>query len=301
MHQKMPTLAVVMSTYNGARYIEEQIESILGQEDVDLELYVRDDGSTDGTLELLRRYEQAGSLHLLDGGNLGVVGSFFAGMAAVPASIPYVALSDQDDVWYPRKLRRALDRLEGGDAAVPRLYCSEYRFCDENMEPMETSRLNRIGVGFPTLLYETKVSGNTVVMNRALVDLALEAGPQDVYCHDWWLGLIAASLGELVFDDYVSLDYRRIAGSVSPTGASALHLLRYRIGKFLDRSELAKITAQLKRFERCFGAAVSPGNRALLHRFLDGGRIAKATAPVRLRQIPAEEVALRALFLAGLL
>lgn len=301
MHDEVPAVAVVMSAYNGARYIEEQIESILAQEGVSVALYVRDDGSTDGTVELLRAFERKGLLTLITGQNLGVVGSFIAGLAAVPATFSYIALSDQDDVWKPWKLKRAISLLAKHDQAIPQLYCSEYVFCDEQMRPLKCSHLNVIGVRFETLLYETKVSGNTIVMNRALADCAVAAGAQDVYCHDWWLGLIAAGLGELVFDDECTLDYRRIASSVSPTGASPLALLRYRIKTFLNREELGKITAQLRRYDQLFGADLSDKKRALLERFVQGGRLAKAFAPVRLRQSIIEECALRVLFLGGML
>lgn len=301
MRDDVPKVAVVMSTYNGAKYLKEQVDSILAQENVDVSLFVRDDGSVDGTLDILRSYEQAGLLTLISGDNLGVVGSFIAGMSCVPSSFEYIALSDQDDVWKPWKLARAIELIGEPSRTVPQLYCSEYTFCDERMNPLRKSCLNVIGVTFETLLYETKVSGNTILMNRKLVDLAVAAGAQDVYCHDWWLGLIAAGFGELTFDDRSMLDYRRIASSVSPTGANPLALLRYRIKTFLNNDELAKITQQLIRYDACFGALLPEERHVLLRRFIEGGRIVKAFAPVRLRQSIVEECALRILFLMGML
>lgn len=301
MRDDVPKVAVVMSTYNGAKYLKEQVDSILAQENVSVSLFVRDDGSTDGTIDMLHSYEQRGLLTLITGDNLGVVGSFIAGMSCVPSSFEYIALSDQDDMWKPWKLERAVKLMGAPSRTVPQLYCSEYTFCDELMNPMRKSHLNRVGVTFETLLYETKVSGNTVLMNRKLVDLAVSAGAQDVYCHDWWLGLIAAGFGELTFDDCSTLDYRRIASSVSPTGANPLMLLRYRIKTFLNKGELSKITQQLIRYDACFGDLLPEERHVLLRRFIEGGRMAKAFAPVRLRQSMAEECALRTLFLIGML
>lgn len=299
MNSTKPTVAVVMSTYNGEEYLVEQIDSVLGQRDVEVRLFVRDDGSTDDTISVLEGYERGGRLVLARGENVGVVPSFLRALSMVPADIGFIALCDQDDVWHVDKLSRAADALSRGSQSVPRLYCSEYVFCDADMCPVEKSHLNLIGVGFETLLYETKVSGNTTVINRVLADLALEAGPEGVYCHDWWLGLIAAGLGELVFDDYASLDYRRTGSTVSPTGGSRRALLRYRVEKFLRGGELGHVTDQLRRYRRCFGDDLSAEKRALLDLFLCGGRIRKASAPVRLRQKLAEEIALRMLFLMG--
>ncbi len=301
MSRDLPSIAVVMSTYNGSSHLAAQIDSILSQEGVSVSLFVRDDGSSDDTLDILRSYEGRGLLTLFAEKNVGVVGSFLDGIARVPQHFAYVALSDQDDVWHPDKLARALSILEGKDQSIPQLYCSEYLFCDCDLHPVGRSHLNRIGVRFETLLYEVRVSGNTTVINRALADMAVEAGARGVYGHDWWLGLLAAAMGELTFDDFVSLDYRRTSDNVSPTGAGALALLRFRVRKFLNREELKRITAQLVKLRALYGGRLSSERLGLLDRFLDGGRVSKALAPVRLRQSLPEEAALRMLFLFGLL
>lgn len=301
MESPLPAVAVVMSTYNGAVHLVEQIDSILAQEGVEVTLFVRDDGSADGTLDILRSYERRGLLTLFAERNVGVVASFIDGISRVPREFPFVALSDQDDVWHPDKLRRALSVLGEKDQGVPQLYCSEYLFCDDSLRPAGRSHLNQIGVNFTTLLYEVRVSGNTTVINRTLADMAVEAGSDDVYGHDWWLGLLAASLGELTFDDFVSLDYRRTSDTVSPTGANPVALLRFRVRKFLNREELDRISAQLRKLDNLYGAQLDGEKRKLLDRFIFGGRLSKVFVPVRLRQSMAEELALRMLFLLGLL
>lgn len=301
MGRSLPAVAVVMSTYNGAAHLAEQVNSILAQEGVKVSLFVRDDGSTDETLDILRSYERRGLLTLFSERNVGVVASFIDGISRVPREYPYVALSDQDDVWHRDKLQRALTVLGEKDQGVPQLYCSEYLFCDESLRPAGRSHLNKIGVNFATLLYEVRVSGNTTVINRTLADMAIAAGSDEVYGHDWWLGLLAASMGELTFDNFISLDYRRSSATVSPTGASPLALLRFRVRKFLDGEELSRITAQLKKLNNLHGVQLDEEKRRLLERFLFGGRLAKALSPVRLRQSVGDEAALRLLFLLGLL
>ena len=299
MNAENPSIAVAMSTYNGESHLEQQLDSVLGQDVGNLSVYVRDDGSQDGTLALLESYERQGSIHLLRGENVGVVASFLAAIAAVPCDVEFIALCDQDDEWHVDKLSRALSVLGQKDNSVPQLYCSEYRFCDADMNPTGRSHLNRIGVSFPTMLYENMVSGNTMVMNRALANRVNEAGREGVYSHDWWIALVATALGELTFDDFVSLEYRRTGSNASPTGSGGLSLLRYRLRTFFEKGELTNVARQLERLYRLYADEMPSERRALLERALTGGRLSKAFVPVRLRQKPIEEAALRLLLVLG--
>ena len=194
-------VAVVMSTYNGARFVADQIESVLNQQGCDVSIFARDDGSSDGTADILRDYAARNLLVLDAGDNKGMVPSFFAALAMVPDTFEFIAFCDQDDVWHSDKLSRALETLGSRDQSIPQLYCSEYIFCDEQLNRTARSHLNRIGVDFSKLMAENVCSGNTMVMNRALVSELLADGPEGVYVHDWWAALVATGLGELTFDD----------------------------------------------------------------------------------------------------
>ena len=297
-----PSIAVVVSTYNGADHIREQLDSVLSQDVsnvAQLSIYVRDDGSKDNTPSVLEEYENNGGITFIKGENLGVVGSFFDLISSVPKSIDYIALCDQDDIWHTDKLSRALRVLSARDSNVPQLYCSEYIFCDADMNPKGRSHLNLIGVDFPKMLFENMVSGNTTVINRALADAVVSAGRPGVYCHDWWLALVATAIGELAYDDFTSLDYRRTGSNVSPTGSDALKLLKYRFKTFFEKGQLSDISLQLEKLNDCFSNQMPDDKKRLLQTCLHGGRFAKAFLPMRLRQKPIEEIALRVLFLAG--
>lgn len=297
----LSSVAVIMSTYNGAEHVKEQIDSLLAQDAPNVSIYVRDDGSKDDTCKILREYQASGLINLEEGGNLGVVRSFLAVLDSVPAKYEFIALCDQDDVWHTDKLSRALEVLSTKDSSIPQLYCSEYNFCDAKMNFVERSHLNRSGVDFPKMLFENMVSGNTTVINHCLANLVLQAGADGVYCHDWWLALVATALGDLTYDDFASLEYRRTGANVSPTGSDALHLLVYRIKTFFGKGELENITLQLHKLEDCFGNQLSPEKRDLLERSLNGDKLSKITIPCRLRQKMSEEIALRLLFLFGVL
>lgn len=295
------TVAVAMSTYNGERFVADQIDSVLAQEGCDVHLFVRDDGSRDGTADILRDYAARGLIVLDAGENKGMVPSFFAALAMVPDTFEFIAFCDQDDVWHSDKLSRALSVLAQRDQTIPQLYCSEYIFCDEQLNRTARSHLNRNGVSFPKLMAENVCSGNTMVMNRALMTELLADGPEDVYVHDWWTALVAAGLGELTYDDFPSLEYRRTGGTISPTGSSGIPLLLFRIRTFFGKGQLSCISTQLRRYRDRYESRLKPEDRKLLVRMTDGNRFAKAFTPTRLRQKLPDEVAVRLFYLAGLL
>lgn len=295
-------IAVVVSTYNGAQYIDEQIKSIYAQhlpESTELAIYIRDDGSTDNTCSLLANYFDA-NLTVIKGANRGACASFLDALCAVPPSFDYVALCDQDDIWHEDKLSRAISVLSGCRQDVPQLYCSEYIFCDAALNPTGKSKLNKRGVSFEKLLFENVCSGNTMVMNHELHRVVCSLGPNDVYCHDWWIALLTASLGEIHYDrHFYSLDYRRIGENASPTGSNIIKLMRYRFDNFIQGDELYLIKRQLYKLLNSTSPQLDPDKLETLQLFLFGNRFRKAFSKTRLRQTISGEIMLRVLFLFG--
>lgn len=296
-------IAVVLSTYNGADHLCEQIDSILDQvlpDGCSLKLYVRDDGSTDGTIDILARYAAQDKLHYESGSNIGVVRSFLSLVRDVPSSVQYLCFADQDDVWHVDKVARAVDVIESSRLTGPVLYASEYVFCDANLNKTSHSRLNKSGVNFSKMLYENVVSGNTVVINRPLIDLVRHTSVGDVYCHDWWIALLAAATGEILYDTgYYSLDYRRTGSNASATGAGGINVLRNRIRRFLKGGELSHVSRQLMALRRDYEDYIRDDNLETLNRFVGESRISKAVYPRRLRQTLSGELMVRILFILG--
>jgi rhamnosyltransferase len=251
-------LVVLLSSYNGARFISEQVESIRQQTLADWTLLVRDDGSSDGTARILESLAGADPRVVLlrDGrGNLGPARSFGTLMqAALEAGAGYAAFADQDDVWCPDKLERELDLLRTREAAVgravPLLAYSDLMVVDEELRPIHRSFLGYQGLGsdggapLQTLLTQNFVAGCTTVANRTLLRTALPL--PDVVMHDWWLALCAAAMGEVVRCPGATVLYRQhgrnAAGSRSRVRASleaALHPTRW------WRSSLAAFSASV--------------------------------------------------------
>lgn len=201
-----------MATWNGAPYLPQQLESILRQRDVDWRLIARDDGSTDGTKEILTRFwtENPVRCRLLPAdGRLGPAGNFGRLLAATTA--PLVACCDQDDIWDP-------DRLRMGCAAAvavpgPVLVHSDARLINAAGTQIGTSlhaseSMNpRKGARLPRLLRQSCIWGCTTVMNRALLDAALPI-PGRAVMHDWWLSLVAAVQGRIYYLPKAMISYR---------------------------------------------------------------------------------------------
>ena len=133
----IPYVAVLMSTWNGEKYLQAQIDSILKQEGVQVKLIVRDDGSSDATAAILEEYQQAGKLSWHAGKNLGYTASFMELCKNAP-SADYYAFSDQDDIWLPEKLIHGIDRLREW-CDVPAMAVSEWCMVDEELRPIDNA------------------------------------------------------------------------------------------------------------------------------------------------------------------
>lgn len=224
---------VLLPIYNGARFLEQQIESILNQRGVQVFLMCRDDGSTDTSVDLLRAHQQRrpDQVHLMEDalGNLGASGNFSRLMhAALAFEVPtpwanqpcYVALSDQDDLWHSDKLATAvaaMQRLEQAHPGRPALVHSDLRVIAEDGREIAPSMARYQGLqtqrsGFAAQLLSNTLTGCTSLMNRALLEKGLPVPPEAVM-HDWWLSLVASSLGGRTYLDLPLIDYRQHASN----------------------------------------------------------------------------------------
>lgn len=215
MTDQMPTVAVLMSTYNGEKYLREQLDSIFSQVNVAVKLFVRDDGSTDGTVGILREYAQRFPVEIiLDGENVRPGESFMRLVYryADEPCIDYYAFADQDDVWLPEKLSVAITKIEDSDASLPMLYGSnQYIYTDGENKGDRYKEPQRIDL----ISHMTKntIAGCTFVFNKALAQLVTEAGRPDprilrYRLHDAWMMLVAITCGRAIYDKNSHMLYR---------------------------------------------------------------------------------------------
>lgn len=183
-----PTVSVLLSTYNGEKYIRQLVDSVLGQEGVDVKLQVRDDGSTDETLNILASYHDS-RIKIYTGENLKPAKSFLELLRICEPS-NYYAYCDQDDYWYPNKLITAVNELQ--KYQEPALFMSTYEVVDKNLEilfirDMKYEKKFRLQ---DTIIYRSP-SACIMAFNNGLRDEIIKNLPQFPRMHDYWTLLVA--------------------------------------------------------------------------------------------------------------
>ena len=207
----MKKVLVLMATYNGAKYLDEQIQSLIDQKNVELEILVRDDGSTDNTIDVLNRWKKQGKLDWYTGKHLNVQFGFYDLMEhATTKNIDYVAFCDQDDVWDNDKLCIAVENLENKcNKSIPALYYCGQRLVDENMNFLSDHKLNEHR-SLKTRFVLSDIAGCTAVFNKALLNKVLEYKPDYMLMHDTWVLKICLAIGgKVVVDPRTHMNYRQ--------------------------------------------------------------------------------------------
>ena len=219
----MEKIAVLMSTYNGEKYIREQIDSILAQENIDIQLFIRDDGSSDHTVEIVRGYtadhQNIFLINQHSDGNLGAAHSFLHLIAYALKKEPdvkYFSFADQDDYWMPDKLVCAVEQIKSGkQSEFPHLYYSNKTIVDENLKWLRDEHIkfyNDFYEGFS----RSYAFGCTMVFDHQMAELAVSHMPvYENWFHDSWIYRLAKSVGgEIIFDEKSHIFYRQHGNNV---------------------------------------------------------------------------------------
>lgn len=206
----MRKVSVLLSTYNGEKYLDEQIQSLIKQEGVYVKIFVRDDGSIDKTCEILQKYKNIGVLEWYSGENIKPAYSFLDLLYKVPES-EYYAFCDQDDVWIKDKLKVAVDHLEEYPQEKPALYYGRARLTDQYLQPIGKGRTSADKMlDFYSALINSNAIGCTMVFNMALANVIRERKPSYIFMHDSWIHKVCIiSKGNIFFDDDVHVLYRQ--------------------------------------------------------------------------------------------
>lgn len=254
----MIKVCVLMSTYNGEKFLVEQIESILKQKDVKVDLVVRDDGSTDKTLEILNEYKKQKRLTILENNcNIGPACSFME-LLYNSGDYDYYAFSDQDDIWLEDKLIKAISRLDEY-YLTPALYCSnQWIYAEGKVRHLRYK--NDINHGLIEAICGNKFSGCTMVFNGKLACVLKDENNRpsskllNIRMHDTWVIAVAEYVGT-VFYDKESYIYYRIHQN------NAVGIKNKRVSEFLKkhfvyrrnfgRSKLAKELLKINYFDDC--------------------------------------------------
>lgn len=238
-------IAILMATYNGEKYICQQIDSILSQTCKDWELYIHDDGSTDNTIAAVESYVEKypDKIHLIDGKSTGGAKyNFFYLFGQVEA--PYYMTCDQDDVWLDKKIELTYDKMLTieNKADVPCLVYTELRVVDSELNIIADTMS-----GYQSLdchkrtinqfILQNSVTGCTMMINRALRDKMLHITDIDnTIMHDWWAALVAAQFGKTAFIDEPTILYRQHGDN--SLGALGINKLSYIVRRVWQKKQI---------------------------------------------------------------
>ena len=260
VHFKMQDykIGVLLSAYNGEKYITKQIDSIMNQSNVEhITLLVRNDGSTDNTGAILKKLENKYSnLQVIDGKNIGLIASFFKllNIAVKEYDFDYYAFSDQDDYWMKNKLQGAVSLLKTKTQAVPLLYGCRSNIVDKNLKPTGflTQSKERKLTFFNTAI-QNIIPGHNQVLNKALARILVEQKIclDNIYSQDLWIINVAAVTGNIIFENKVHTLYRMHGDNELGYGKSKLGRFKSHI-KRLEKKETKKMSLQLQYFLKCY-------------------------------------------------
>lgn len=233
-------LAVLLSSYNGEKFIKEQIDSILAQQgDFELDLWVRDDGSSDSTPQILEEYAQSGKLRWYTGDNLKPAKSFMDLLLHCPG-YDYYAFADQDDYWHPEKLQISLNLLK--DCTCPAISFANARLVDGQLQSLGRNVYKKPPRrDFYSLVCGSNIIGCTMTFNSQLARLVQEKPmPDELFMHDYYLlNLCTLYDGVVVYDETPHMDYRQHGGNVIGAKWTKTDAIRDRIRRITKPAKVS--------------------------------------------------------------
>jgi glycosyltransferase involved in cell wall biosynthesis len=266
----MTKIVILLSTYNGAKHLKAQLDSLLSQTYKNFEIIIRDDGSSDQTLEVLKSY---GMKVIKSAQNLGAKKSFSTLLeyALQNSDSEYFMFCDQDDVWEKEKIEKTLAKmnaLEQTFGDIPILVHTDLEVVDEKLDTiansfMEFQKINPLKNKFHNLLIQNTITGCTMMINRKLAQQCLPI-PKDAIMHDWWIGLVASYFGKIGYVDESTIKYRQHAkNTIGAKGFNAAFVLKSIVKKVTLCDNVLQAKAFLEQYEQ----ELDPKTKAMLHDF----------------------------------
>ena len=285
----MKNIAVLLATYNGENYLRQQLDSLLNQTFADFRIVVHDDGSTDGTIDILNEYRDNNpeKIELLHGQSCGSAKANFLWMLKKEEADVYF-FCDQDDVWHEAKIEKSLKAL--GDLSEPACVFSDMWVVDENLNEISDSFIRYIGrepgnTAYTQILIDNPAAGCTMCFNRALRDLTVELLPkldlENIPMHDALVLALASITGEVKAIDEPLVYYRQtgnnIMGAVTESDSDKRNrnVSDFKEGSLFAKKKAFVNEARLFAAELAKADFISKDKKNILIRFADIGHKSK--------------------------
>ncbi|MCM3338830.1 glycosyltransferase family 2 protein [Paenibacillus sp. MER TA 81-3] len=301
---------IVMSTFNGEKYLAEQLNSLMEQTHSHRCITIRDDGSSDSTSTIINEFvfKYPSEFKVFYKKNIGVIASFFELLTNyVHDDTDYVCFCDQDDVWKPHKLERGIRYLNQFSGDEPVMYFTPTLMVNETLQPINSwppSPHRR--TSFFNALVENVAVGATIMINRPAIDLikVKPPHPKNIVMHDWWVYLVVSAFGKVVYDKEESIYYRQHQNNVVGGQSGIVDMWVQKWRNYQKHCESKIYWNQAKEFERCWGEHLPAKLRAELHEFLlpDRGflkRTKYALSTSLYRQSTLDNLLLRLMMIRG--
>lgn len=300
----MMRVNILISTYNGDKYIKEQIDSILNQTYSNICIYIRDDGSIDNTVSIIQKSYwkeiEQGKIILLEGKNRGYRYSFVE-LLKIAQDGDLWAFCDQDDIWYKNKISWAVEwMLNQNNKEIPLLFHSSYELYDEQKKKITGAyKPPEYKIDFRRAITDCVYQGFSIVMNKELRIYLLRCNIENNFSHDWMAGLIVEAFGEACFDARIAALHRRVIESQS--GMSLKKRFSWMIQVLKGNSDIKNTACE---FYRVYKNELEEEKKEMIRWFLlEKYNLAKAVKkafyPKRWRQSISSEIVMRALMLIG--
>lgn len=277
---------ILMAVYNGRDYIKDQLDSITAQTAANWKLFIRDDGSTDGTYEILKAYQEEYPERIVierSEENSGSADkSFFKLLSKVEHN--YIMFCDQDDVWHPRKIEltyRKMLEAENIEKNKPLLVHTDAKVVNKNLKVISNSLFRMQGLNWRAtrlnnILVQNVVTGCTMMVNKQLIDM-LKPFPKFDIMHDWWFALIACCFGKIEFLPEKTVLYRQ--HDKNQVGAKNMNSIKYKIHRFLDKENIKKVLAdtykQAEEFLSIYEPLLSADQRRVIKDYIQIPKLSK--------------------------
>lgn len=247
------------------------MESLINQININFKIFIRDDGSSDKTKEILNSYSKYKNIEIEFGENIGVIKSFFELLEKSDGNADYYAFCDQDDFWEKEKLTRAVDMLNNQeDSLLPLLYCSKTKLVDENLNFIRYSNSLKRKLSIGNALVENIATGCTIVLNNSLRKEILKetVNKENIIMHDWWVYLVALLKGKVIFDNDSYILYRQHQNNTVGVNLNPFKLFIKRGKRFLGNKKNHTFQIQCEELKRIYANEISKENLTKINGFL---------------------------------
>lgn len=280
-------MAIVLATYNGETYLQEQLDSLMRSTFSDFEIFIRDDGSSDKTCNIIQEFvdRNPGKVHWIKDGETGgnACGNFMRLFKYVfeVGTFSYVMCMDQDDLWHSDKIQKTMEAMKEAEKEnekeIPILVHTDLRVVDQDRNEIahsfaEYSMLNPNVKKVNRILAYNNVTGCTMMLNKKLLEMCV-CGSTDIFMHDWWCALIAAAFGEIKYLKEQTIDYRQhVHNTIGASNNKNIRTVLKKASQFMkkiNRKETLfdKTIRQAEVFNSAFGKRMSPELKKIIEAY----------------------------------